>query len=99
MNVHAEVEDVLVEVHLALLVVLVSLEGPNHAGACHCFLEEARPFFMLLVEIIDDVVGGLPDAEVQLIEDGEKNDDQQQVGRSLVDHHHQGNQEARDQAQ
>ena len=54
---------------------------------------------MLLIEIIDDVVGGLPDTEVQLIEDGEKNDDQQQVGRSLVDHHHQGNQEARDQAQ
>ena len=41
MNVHPKVEDVLVEVHLALLVVLVSLEGPNHAGACHCFLEEA----------------------------------------------------------
>ena len=51
---------------------------------------------MLLVKIIDDVVGGLPDAEVQLIEDGEKNNDQQQVSRGLVDHHHQGNQEARD---
>ena len=97
-NVHPKVEDVLVEIHLTFLILIISLEGPNYAGSSDCFLKEAWPFFMLLIEIIDDVVGGFPNAEVQFIEDNKKNDDQHQIHWSLIDYHQHRNGKTWDQA-